>query len=82
MRYSKKMDRNSSNDVLLACTIGDIAWLKRGLSHGIKPTATSKEVRESSLACHGLVGQSSHKRGKSWPVRLAVSVPVVPPDYD
>ena len=38
------MYRTSSNDVLLACTIGDLSWLKRGLSNGIAPTAANKEV--------------------------------------
>ena len=35
---------DSNNDVLLACTIGDLTWLKRGLSNGIKPTTANKEV--------------------------------------
>ena len=36
--------RGGHNDVLLACTIGDISWLKRGLSSGLKPTTTNEEV--------------------------------------
>ena len=36
--------RAGHNDVLLACTIGDISWLKRGLSGGLKPTTTNEEV--------------------------------------
>ena len=32
------------NDVLLACTIGDIGWLKRGLARGVNPNSRTKEV--------------------------------------
>ena len=40
---------DSTNDVLLACTIGDLTWLKRGLSNGIKPTASNREVRDTTF---------------------------------
>ena len=40
---------DSTNDVLLACTIGDLTWLKRGLSNGIKPTAANKEVCDAKF---------------------------------
>ena len=43
-RKSGRASYHSGNDVLLACTIGDLAWLKRGLSIGIKPTGTNEEV--------------------------------------
>ena len=43
------MDSSTGNDVLLACTIGDLTWLKRGLSNGIKPTAANKEVCETNF---------------------------------
>ncbi len=33
------------NDVLLACTIGDIGWLKRGIARGIDPDSRTKEVK-------------------------------------
>ncbi len=32
------------NDILLACTIGDIGWLKRGLETGISPNSMNKQV--------------------------------------
>ena len=33
-----------ANEVLLACAIGDLAWLKRGISGGSNPGATNREV--------------------------------------
>ncbi len=34
----------AANDILLACSIGDLSWLRGGLAHGQDPEATDKEV--------------------------------------
>jgi hypothetical protein len=33
-----------ANEVLLACAIGDLSWLQRGIAGGSNPGATNKEV--------------------------------------
>ena len=42
------------DDVLLACTIGDLPWLKRGLSRKLDPNSTDKEV---GLVCGILISE-------------------------
>ena len=38
------------NNALLACTVGDTAWLKRCLSSRFDPSTTDKEVKPQLLA--------------------------------
>lgn len=33
-----------ANEVLLACAVGDLSWLKRGISSGSNPGAANREV--------------------------------------
>lgn len=44
---------DKTNDILLACTVGDLSWLKRGLYSGVAPYSTDGEVFQPmiSTAC-------------------------------
>ena len=33
-----------SNDILVACSVGDLSWLKKGLANGSDPCSTDGEV--------------------------------------
>lgn len=69
--------RDARNDVLLACTIGDISWLKRGFSNGAEPTATNDEVRGGGAKLHYVHAQlynGSNVRGTIWRIQITVLV--------
>ncbi len=42
--FGKTMTEIKANEVLLACSIGDTAWLKKGLANGSCPNTTNREV--------------------------------------
>lgn len=68
------------DDALLACSVGDIAWLKRCLSSDFNPSTANKEVftgrmrrkyklaTERSLAFTG--AKLSAPSIQEWPLRL------------
>ena len=37
-----------ANETLLACAVGDLPWLKRGMSSGANPKAINKDVSKAS----------------------------------
>lgn len=44
MSVGRSVGDGRTRDVLLACTIGDLSWLKKGLSSGSDPNTTNTEV--------------------------------------
>ena len=44
LRSRRTMADIKANEILLACAVGDLQWLKMGLYSGSNPNATNKEV--------------------------------------